>query len=138
MISTTELMLTSEGDFQAFNITDQVTSAVEASGVKAGQVTVFYRHTTGTVLIAEHEAGLLVDVEDALEKISPVSGDYKHHLRGFDTNGAAHIRTALLGVSVCIPVLHGELMLGSYQEVLVIDMDPQQHTRQVVIQVIGE
>lgn len=138
MLHTEEVTLISEGDFHALNITDRVREVVAASGVREGSVLIFYRHTTGAVMIVEHEAGILVDLEDVLEKIVPIAASYKHHLRGYDSNGAAHVRTALLNVSVTVPILDGKLLIGTYQEVLVIDMDPGEKARNVVVQVMGE
>ena len=138
MILTQELNILSEGGFYALNITDRVQAVVEVSGAREGLVHVFYKHTTGAVLIIEHEAGILVDLEDVFERILPTGGEYRHHLRGYDFNGAAHLRTALLGVSVTIPVVGGRLLLGEYQEILMIDMDPEQKTRTVVVQIFGE
>lgn len=138
MIHRQELSLVSEGDFHAFNVTDQVRDVVAQSGIRDGSALIFYRHTTGAVLIVEHEAGILVDLEDVLEKVVPVAADYKHHLRGYDSNGAAHVRTALLNVSTTVPVVDGDLLLGSYQEILVVDMDSGQKARKVLVQVMGE
>jgi secondary thiamine-phosphate synthase enzyme len=137
-ILTEKLTLLSEGDFFATNITEQVRDVVRASGVQEGIVSVFYQHTTGAILIIEHEAGILVDLEDVLERMIPISHDYKHHLRGYDENGAAHVRAALLNSSVTIPLLDGDLLLGTYQEILAIDMDPKVKTRTVIVQVMGE
>lgn len=138
MIRTEEITLLSEGGFHAFNITDQVRDVVQRSGIGEGSALVFYRHTSGAVVIIEHEAGILVDLEDVLEKLIPVGADYTHHRRGYDLNGAAHVRTAFLGVSVTVPVAQADLLLGTYQEIIVIDMDPERKTRSVVIQVTGE
>lgn len=138
MIHTQEISLFSEGDFHAVNITDRVREVVASSGIEEGKALVFYRHTTGAVMIVEHEAGNLVDLEDALEALVPATADYKHHLRGYDNNGAAHVRTALLNVSVTIPIQGGDLLLGTYQEILVIDMDPGHKTRNIIIQVSGQ
>lgn len=138
MIHTKEISLLSEGDFHAINITDQVREVVASSGLSEGMALVYYRHTTGAVMIVEHEAGILVDLEDVLEAIVPVAADYKHHLRGYDNNGAAHIRTALLNVSVTIPIQDSKLLMGAFQEIIVIDMDPGHKMRNVVVQVIGE
>ena len=138
MIHTEKLSFVSAGSFFSLNITDQVRSIVKDAAVREGSVLIYYRHTTGAVLLVEHEAGMLVDLEDLLEEIAPVAYDYKHHLRGFDTNGAAHVRTALLSVSATVPVLNGDLLLGAYQEIIVIDFDPGEKTRTVVVQVNGE
>ncbi len=138
MVLTRTLPLLSEGSFYTTIITEQVRDIVKESGIREGVAFVFYQHTTGSVMIVEHETGILVDLEDLLEKILPAAGDYAHHRRGFDANGAAHVRTALLGVSVHVPVIEGDLGLGTFQELLVLDMDPARRERTVIVQVMGE
>lgn len=138
MIFTERLIIPSEGDFYVVNITEQVREIVERSGIREGAVLVFYQHTTGAAMIVEHELGILVDLEDVLEKIAPVAGEWKHHLRGYDTNGAAHLRSAMLGVSLTVPILDGDLLIGTYQEIVVVDMDPGRKARMVIVQVMGE
>ncbi len=138
MILTEKLALLSQGGFHVHNVTDQVRAVVRRSGVREGAALVYYTHTTGGLIIVEHEAGMLLDLEDVLERIAPAAADYRHHLRAYDFNGAAHVRTALLGVSVTLPVLDGELLIGTFQEILVVDMEPQAKARTLVIQVQGE
>lgn len=138
MVFTKTLTITTEGDFYALNITDQVGDVFSASGIMEGSVLVYYKHTTGAIMIVEHEVGILVDLQNVLEDIVPTMYEYKHHLRGYDSNGAAHVRTAMLNVSVTIPVTSGTLMMGSYQEILLVDMDPQGRPREFVVQVMGE
>ncbi len=138
MVFTEKLAFITEGDFYALNITDQVRDVIKVSGIKEGSVLVYYRHTTGAILIIEHEVGILVDLQDVLDSIVPLAYEYKHHLRGYDSNGAAHVRTAMLNVSVTIPVADADLMIGSYQEIIMIDMDPQGCPRNVTVQVMGE
>jgi secondary thiamine-phosphate synthase enzyme len=132
-----ELSIASRGDFDAINITDRISEVVKESKVQEGSALVFYKHTTGAILVVEHEAGMLVDLEDMLERIAPELGEYKHHLRGYDSNGAAHIRTALLPVSLTVPIQEGTLAIGTYQEVIMLDMDPGEKTRTVLVQVTG-
>lgn len=138
MVFTEEVTFISEGDFYALNISDQVRDVITASGIKEGSVLVYYKHTTGAIMIVEHEVGILVDLQDVLEGIVPLVHEYKHHLRGYDANGAAHVRTALLNVSVTLPIADAELMIGSYQEIVLIDFDPQGRSRNVIVQVMGE
>ena len=80
MIYSEKITLMSEGKFHAFNITDQVKQIVTSSGIKEVQALVFYQHTSGSVIIVEHEAGMLVDLEELLDRVTPVDFDYKHHL----------------------------------------------------------
>jgi len=132
--------LPSHGDFYAMNITERVRNTVTRSGIREGHALVYYQHTSGTVLIVEHEAGILVDLQDVLDAIIPPDRDYSHHRRGYDFNGASHLRTALLGVSVTVPVVDGDLLMGTYQEIIVIDFDTADdiRTRRITIQVSGE
>ena len=137
-VVTRTLSYRTDGHFYALNITDDVRAVIAESGVRDGMVLVSYQHTTGSILVVEHEVGILADLEDVLEAILPRSGDYHHHRRGYDRNGAAHVRTALLNLSVTLPLAGGELLIGQYQEVLLLDMDPPSEARRVVVQVMGE
>jgi len=138
MIRTQQFTLETEGGFSVVNITERVRDAVKASGVQAGMALVFYRHTTGAVILDEHESGVIADIEAVLDQVCPVDRDYKHHLRAVDFNAHAHVRTALLGVQVVVPVAEGDLLLGTYQEILVIDMQTERAPRHVVVTVMGE
>jgi len=138
MICTTEIAILPGGNFAIVNITEQVLDFVKSTGVKNGQVLVFYRHTTGAVFIGEHEAGIIADLEEMMERIAPVDHAYHHHLRNVDFNGQAHVRTALMTINVTIPIYEGEMMLGTYQEILVFDDQTDPAVRYVAIQVTGE
>ena len=138
MVYTEIFSFESRGGFYPLNITEQVRTSVHNSGIQSGIVLVFYQHTTGGIIIIEHEAGFLVDLEDALERLAPNSANYAHHLREYDQNGAAHVRSAFIPPSVSIPVLSGNLALGEYQDILVLDMQPELKKRNILIQVLGE
>lgn len=138
MVLTRLLPVLSEGNFYSEVITERVREVVKQSGIREGVAFVFYQHTTGGVIIIEHETGVLVDLQDLLERILPPAGDYAHHKRGYDANGAAHVGVALLGVSVHVPVMDGDLQLGDFQELVVLDMDSARRERSVVVQVMGE
>ncbi|MCF7929456.1 MAG: secondary thiamine-phosphate synthase enzyme YjbQ [Spirochaetales bacterium] len=140
MIHTETLELTSKGNFESFNVTDRVREVIERSGITEGSALVFYRHTTGAVLIAEHEIGFLNDLREVFESIAPIGGEWKHHRRGYDANGGAHIRSVMISPSLSVPFTGGELLIGSYQEILVADFDPigEERTRKLAVQVSGE
>jgi secondary thiamine-phosphate synthase enzyme len=138
MITTHHLKLNTEGDFTVENVTDRLESLVVQSGISDGNVLVFYQHTTGAVMLMEFEAGIMADMEDILDAIAPVDYDYKHHLRGVDFNGHAHIRSAIIGASLIIPIEGGQALLGRYQQVMVIDMQTERKSRSVIIQISGE
>ncbi len=124
--------------FAIQNITHMVASFVESSGVKQGQLIIFYKHTTGSVIIGEHESGIITDLEHVLELISPEAGEYLHHQREVDYNGWAHIRAAIMPTSITIPISDGEMVLGTHQEILVVDNQPEELPRYVFLQVQGE
>jgi secondary thiamine-phosphate synthase enzyme len=140
MTITEVVELQSQGNFWTFNVTDQVRDVVARSGVHSGSVLVFYQHTTGAVLLIEHEVGMLADLKDVLERLAPLDAEWKHHRRGYDANGGAHVRAALLNSSVAIPIAQGELLLGTFQEIVVADFDPgeRERVRNLAIQVAGE
>ena len=98
----------------------------------------YFLHTTGAVMLIEHEAGIMVDLEDVLDQLVPMGGNYAHHRRGVDQNGASHVRTALLNASATIPVLDGDLLMGTYQEIMVLDFQTARAPRSIIVQVMGE
>jgi secondary thiamine-phosphate synthase enzyme len=138
MIRSKQLAIDSEGHFDVVNITNPVREFVNSTGVKQGQLLIFYKHTTGAIWIAEHEPGIIADLKAMFDRTIPQTHSYFHHLRAVDFNGHAHIRSALMNVSVTIPILDGELALGTYQEILVVDDQTDPASRHVVLQVVGE
>ena len=138
MVKTRKIEIESPGKFSTFVITEEARRFVAESGMREGSLTVFFQHTTGAVMIVEHEAGFLVDLEDALERLVPLEGEYRHHLVGYDRNGAVHVRSALLSASVTVPVQDGNLLLGTYQDIMVLDMQRESSPRRLVLQVMGE
>lgn len=138
MVISEQIELLSDGRFNVINITDRVAEFVRASGLKNGQVLVFLQHTTGAVIIGEHESGIVADLSDVFERIVPTNYPYKHHIRAVDFNGHAHIRSALMQTQVSAPVVNGKLALGTYQDILVIDDQVDQEPRYLILQAIGE
>ncbi len=136
--NTTTLEVSPGPGFALQNITHLVTDFVESSGVREGQVTVFFKHTTGSVFIGEHESGIIADIERALESIAPSDGTYLHHRRELDFNGSAHVRAAFMPTSVVIPIHEGNLVLGTHQEIMVTNGQPEELPRYIVLQVMGE
>jgi secondary thiamine-phosphate synthase enzyme len=124
--------------FAVLNITQPIANFVASTHVQQGQLIIFYKHTTGSVIIGEHEGGIVADLEEILESIAPTEGVYHHHLREVDFNGFAHIRAAIMPTSIVIPIQDGEVVLGTHQEIMVIDNQPEELARYVYLQVAGE
>jgi secondary thiamine-phosphate synthase enzyme len=138
VVKARQLKLLSDGHFNIMVITDQAREFVDSSGVRNGQLVVFFQHTTGAIYIGEHEAGIMADLQDMLERITPTDYPYKHHMREYDYNGHAYLRATLLPTSVSIPVVEKKMVLGTYQEIIILDDQVDQEPRYVILQIMGE
>jgi secondary thiamine-phosphate synthase enzyme len=138
MVITQELRLHSEADCDVQDITPQVEQAVRDSGLQAGTVTVFCTGSTGGLTTIEYESGVITDLQQVMEEIAPRDRDYRHHLRWDDDNGSAHIRAALLGPSLTVPFVEGQLTLGTWQQIVFINFDTRPRSRKLVLQMMGE
>ncbi|WP_148688946.1 MULTISPECIES: secondary thiamine-phosphate synthase enzyme YjbQ [unclassified Methanopyrus] len=130
-----ELRIKSERRVQVIDVTDQVKEKVKESGVKEGIAHVYSRHTTATVVVNEPESGLLRDIVNKLEELVPQDAGYEHDR--IDNNADAHLRAILLGNSVTIPVSDGDLVLGTWQSVLFVELDGPR-SRRLLVTVVGE
>jgi secondary thiamine-phosphate synthase enzyme len=138
MVVTDELQLDTEGHCDIIDITSEVDDAVKASGLRSGTVTVFCPGSTGGVSTIEYESGALHDLERVLDEIAPPDRAYRHHLRWGDDNGHSHVRGALIGPSLTVPVVDGKLRLGTWQQVIFLDFDTRPRSRRLVLQMVGE
>ena len=127
-----------KGQGDAHDITAIVGRAVEAAGLKSGIVTVFVVGSTAAITTIEFEPGAVADFNAILETLAPRHGQYEHHLRWGDDNGSSHARAALLGPSLTVPIVNGRLPLGTWQQVMLLELDTRPRQRDVVIQVMGE
>ena len=104
----------------------------------AGQVTVFVPGSTAAVTTIEYESGALTDIEEALERVAPSDRDYHHDRRWGDGNGFSHLRAALLGPSLVVPVVAGRCVLGTWQQVVLVECDLKARRRKVVFSFVGD
>jgi secondary thiamine-phosphate synthase enzyme len=138
MVLTKQISLSTQGDGQMIDITDQVARHVHDSGLKSGTVTLFTPGSTGGLTTIEYESGVVHDLQQMFDRIAPPDLDYRHDLRWGDGNGHAHVRHALLGPSLTIPFVDGCLTLGTWQQVIFVDFDNRPRARSVVVQIMGE
>ncbi len=139
MVKTEEFQVRTRGNNQVINITDEVTRAVGNSDVRDGVVTVFNVGSTAGVTTTEFEPGLANhDIEAAFERIAPANGRYEHEATWHDDNGHSHVRASLLGPSLTVPFSNGKLLLGTWQQIILVDFDTRPRTRTVICQVLGE
>jgi secondary thiamine-phosphate synthase enzyme len=127
---------TSAGD--VVDVTEEVSEAVRESGLVNGAAIIFVPGATGAVTTIEFEPGLVEDIKKALERLAPIDIDYAHDQRWGDGNGYSHIRASLLGPSLSIPFLERELMLGTWQQIVFLEMDNRPRKRKIVVQIVGE
>ena len=138
MIATLKFGVPTKGQGDARDITEKVAAAVAASRSRAGVVTVFVVGSTAAVTTIEFELGAIADLNGLFERLAPREGEYRHHLRWGDDNGSSHVRAALLGPSLTVPFVDGALMLGTWQQIMLIEFDTRPRRREIVTQVIGE
>ena len=137
-VYTEELSLSTTGEVDMVNITEDVGGVIKRSALKDGIVTVFVVGATGAMTTIEYEPGLKEDFPAMLERVAPKQIEYKHHLTWHDDNGHSHVRASLLGPSLSVPVVGGRLMLGTWQQIILVDFDTRPRTRTVICQIIGE
>jgi len=124
-------------DISIIDITEQVRSAVESSRIESGAAIVFASGSTAAISTMEFEPGLLKDIPSVLEKIAPLNADWQHHKTWHDENGASHILSNLIGPSLSIPFENKELLLGTWQQVVLMDFDRPARNRTIFVQLVG-
>jgi secondary thiamine-phosphate synthase enzyme len=138
MVHTARHRIATKGQRDAHDITAFVAAAVEASAQRAGVATVFVVGSTAAITTIEFEPGAIADLNGVLEALAPRDGDYAHHERWGDDNGSSHVRAALMGPSIGVPFVDGELVLGTWQQIMLLECDTRPRTREVVVQIVGE
>jgi secondary thiamine-phosphate synthase enzyme len=124
-------------EFGHTDITPELNNFVRRSGVHTGLLTVQLVGSTGAVTTIEYEPGALADLRRALDAVAPTHADYAHNDRWGDGNGFSHVRSALLKTSVALPVVDGELLLGTWQQVIALNLDNRERQRELVAVLLG-
>lgn len=138
MVKTGSIALTTRGETDIHDITEAIADVISQSGLKSGVVTVFCPSSTSALTTIEYESGAVSDLKRLFEEIVPQHREYAHNARWHDGNGHSHVRAALLGPSLTIPFVNGELTLGTWQQVIYVDFDNKPRRRELVVQMLGE
>lgn len=138
MVKTGSIALTTRGETDIHDITEAIADVIAQSGLKSGVVTVFCPSSTSALTTIEYESVAVSDLKRLFEEIIPQSREYAHNARWHDGNGHSHVRAALLGPSLTIPFVNGELTLGTWQQVIYVDFDNKPRRRELVVQMLGE
>lgn len=125
------------GDTDIIDITAEVLEGLRRSGIRSGAVTLFVPGSTAALTTIEYESGVINDLKQAIERIAPEGLYYEHNERWGDGNGYSHVRAALLGPSLHIPVLDGGLTLGTWQQIVLLDFDNRPRKRHIIMQTTG-
>ena len=137
VITKTEEISTKNGT-DIVDITGMVNQHLAQSGIQSGAMILFVPGSTGALTTIEYESGVIQDLADAIERLIPREIPYAHDQRWGDGNGHSHVRAALLGPSLHIPVVDGRLSLGTWQQVVLINFDNRARRRRLIIQIMGE
>ena len=128
-----EFELSTQGDADIIDITSQVQAVVAEAPVTGGLATAFVRGSTAAITTMEFEPGGVADLRALLDRLVPPEGDYEHNRLNHDTNSHAHQRASLIGPSEQVPVIAGDLALGTWQQLVLIDFDDRPRQRTVVV-----
>jgi len=131
------LRLETVGEGQIVDLTEGVLAVVRQSGVEHGVVCVFVTGSTAAVTTMEYEPGGVADLQALLERLVPRAGDYQHNVLNHDDNAHAHLRASLVGPSETVPLVAGRLVLGTWQQLVLIDFDDRPRRREVHVQVLS-
>lgn len=136
-VSQHELEIASEGHGHVYDLTEQVTAWLGSITASAGQLTVFVPGSTAVITTIEFEPGAVRDLVEALERLAPSDRPYHHDLRWGDGNGFSHLRAALLGPSLTVPVAGGRCIIGTWQQIVLVECDLAPRLRRVVLSFVG-
>lgn len=137
-IVTKYISVPTKGFTDIIDISREVQQCVDGSEMDEGSANIFVIGSTAAVTTVELEPGLVKkDIPSLYERLAPYKMDYAHHNTWGDDNGAAHLRTSLTGSSLLVPFVDGELILGTWQQIVLVDFDTSPRKRKIVVQLMG-
>lgn len=137
-VKTYDFHLNTKGFGDIIDVTERVADFVKKSTLSNGTATIFIPGSTAGVTTVEYESGLLSDLKAALDRWVPTDVEYAHDARWGDGNGFSHVRSSLIKASLTIPFTGSQLMVGTWQQIVVVDFDNRSRKRRVIVQVMGE
>lgn len=137
-VNTQVLELSTGGNGEIVDVTRAVAEAVRESALMNGTVTVFTPSATSALTTIEYEPGCVADLQRLFNEIADPERHYAHNARWGDGNGHSHVRAALLGPSVTVPIVEGSLTLGTWQQIIFVDFDNRTRRRRLVAQIMGD
>lgn len=138
VITNSSIIIQTSEKTDIVDITHKVKEKVEEARVTNGNIILFIPGSTAAVTTIEFESGVINDLRKAVERLAPQDIYYEHDARWGDGNGYAHVRAALLGPSLTIPIVNKRLLLGTWQQIVLLDFDNRPRKREIIIQTVGE
>jgi len=127
----------SKGENDIIDLTDKISAKIKESQIPSGVVTVFVTGSTGALTTIEYEPGLLQDFPDMLSRIAPNDLNYEHEQMWHDGNGRSHVKASLIGPSLTVPFNDKKLLLGTWQQIIFVELDTRERGRDIILQIIG-
>ncbi len=137
-VETHELLISSTDRTDIVDLTPQVEHILQDQPIRDGLCILFVPGSTGALTTIEYESGVLEDLKQAIDRIAPESIPYAHDARWGDGNGYSHVRAALIGPSLHIPIINGMLALGTWQQIVLLDFDNRPRERRILVQFHGD
>jgi secondary thiamine-phosphate synthase enzyme len=137
-VSTNLIKIHSKGENDMIDLTEEISNFIKKSGISNGTVTVFVSGSTGSVTTIEYEPGLIKDFPEMLNRIAPRDLDYGHEYMWHDGNGHSHVKASLMGPSLTVPFIDGQPCLGTWQQIVFVELDTKSRTRNLILQILGE
>jgi secondary thiamine-phosphate synthase enzyme len=137
-VLTKVITVSSNGENDMVDITRQTDESIKTSGLQDGNVTIFVSGSTASTTTIEYEVGLKKDFPKMLARVAPSEIEYEHDNTWHDGNGHSHVRASLIGPSLTVPFKNKGLMLGTWQQIVLLEMDTRPRERKIVLQIIGE
>jgi secondary thiamine-phosphate synthase enzyme len=131
------IQLSSKGQDDVIDITKQVSNVVKDSNIENGTVTIFVAGSTAAITTIEYEPGLIKDFPEMLSRIIPKNIEYEHDNTWHDGNGHSHVRASLVGPSLTVPIINGKLTLGTWQQIVLLEMDTRPRNRNLILQIMS-
>ncbi len=132
-----QLEFKTKGENDILNITAEIQDSLAQSKTKEGFVLLFLQSSTSSLAIMEYEDGLLKDIPNSLNRLAPTSGEYEHEKAWHDGNGHSHVRSSLLGVNLSVPFGNRKLLLGTWQQIVLMEFDVRPRKRDVIMQIVS-
>jgi len=137
MIITREIKITTSGELDFINITEKIDDIVRESNVRNGACFIFTKSTTSAITIMEFEPGLVEDMKNMLNRLIPKEYTYEHEKKWHDGNGHSHVRASFLKPDIYVPIVNGSLALGTWQQIVFIELDIRARERTIIVQIMA-